>query len=359
MKRVHNYFAGPAALPLPALEYAQSEFLDFENSGMSVMETSHRSKEYDAVHNEAIALIKQMLRLPDDYHVLFLQGGASLQFAMAPLNLLGGDKSADYVITGAWSKKALKEAEIVGNARVAATSEPGGFKSIVKELDLDPNAQYVHITSNNTIKGTQFFEFPNTGDVPLVADMSSDILWRFFDVKPFGIIYAGAQKNLGPSGVTLVIIRDDILAKCNPALPTMLKYETHVESNSLYNTAPTFGIYMLRNVLRWMADFGGLDAIEKQNRAKGELLYGLIDGSDGFYKNPIIPADRSLMNPVFRLTTEELEAQFVADAKAAGFIGVKGHRSVGGCRVSMYNATSLESIQDLAAFMKDFMQKNG
>jgi phosphoserine aminotransferase len=359
MKRVHNYYAGPAALPLAALEYAQKEFLDFENTGMSVMEISHRSKEFDAVHTEAISLVKELLGLPENFHVLLLQGGASTQFAMLPMNLLGGDKSADYVNTGAWSKKAIAEAKIIGNCRIAASSDADNFTLIPTQLDLDPNAQYVHITSNNTIKGTQFFDFPDTAGVPLVADMSSDIMWRPFDVKPFGLIYAGAQKNLGPSGVTLVIIRDDVLQKCNPDLPSMFKYSTHVKSNSLYNTAPTFGIYMLRNVLKWVKDQGGLAAMEKQNRAKGELLYGLIDGSGGFYTNPINPADRSMMNPVFRLASEELEAKFIAEAKTAGFVGIKGHRSVGGCRVSMYNATSLESINDLVAFMKTFMAQNG
>ncbi|MDP8222304.1 MAG: 3-phosphoserine/phosphohydroxythreonine transaminase [Candidatus Lernaella stagnicola] len=359
MSRVHNYYAGPAALPLAALEYAQQEFLDFEGTGMSVMEISHRSKEYDAVHNEAVQMVRDLLKLPENYHVLMLQGGASTQFYHVPMNLLGGEKSADYVITGAWSKKAFTEAKIVGKARAAASSEGDSFTSIPREFDFDPNAQYVHITSNNTIKGTQFFDFPDTAGIPLVADMSSDIMCRPFDVKPFGIMYAGAQKNLGPSGVTLVIIRDDVIEKCNPAVPTMVKYATQVDKNSLFNTAPTFGIYMLRNVLKWLTDFGGLEAMEKQNRAKGELLYGLIDNSGGFYRNPIQVEDRSLMNAVFRLPSEELEAKLVAEGKANGFIGLKGHRSVGGIRVSMYNATSLESIQDLAAFLKDFMQKNG
>jgi len=227
MKRVHNFYAGPAALPLPALEYAHQEFLNFENAGMSVMEISHRSKEYDKVHNEAIALIKQLLTLPDNYQVLLLQGGASLQFAMLPMNLLGLGKSADYIDTGSWSRKAITEAQIVGDCRVVASSKDEKYTSIPTSLDLDPDAEYVHLTSNNTIEGTQYFTFPDAGEVPLTADMSSDILWRWFDVKPFGLIYAGAQKNLGPSGLTLVIIRDDLLAKGNRDLPTMLKYETH------------------------------------------------------------------------------------------------------------------------------------
>jgi phosphoserine aminotransferase len=359
MARVHNYNAGPAALPLEVLEQAQKEFLDFQNTGMSVMELSHRSKEYDAVHNEAIALVKEHLQLPENYHVILIQGGASFQFDMIPMNLIGGDKSADYINTGTWSTKAFKEAKIVGKARLAASSEDDNFTMIPKTFDFDPNAQYVHLTSNNTIKGTQYFDFPDTGGVPLVADMSSDILWRFFDVKPFGIIYAGAQKNLGPSGVTLVIIRDDVLKKCNPDLPAMLKYSTQIDKNSLYNTAPTFGIYMLRNVLKWIKEKGGLSWMEQQNRKKAEMLYGLIDGSGGYYKNPITVEDRSVMNVVFRLPSEELEAKFVADGKEAGFIGLKGHRSVGGCRVSMYNANGLDSITDLIGFMKEFQSKNG
>ena len=359
MKRVHNYYPGPAALPLEALEYAQKEFLDFENSGMSVMETSHRSKEFDAVHNEAIALVKDMLGLSDDFHVLLMQGGASLQFAMIPMNFLGEGKFAEYVNTGTWSAKAIKEGKILGDARVVASSEEAGFTSIPKGFPIDQDAQYLHITSNNTIKGTQFIDFPDAGKVPLVADMSSDILWRPMDCSPFGLIYAGAQKNLGPSGVTLVIVRQDMLEKANSALPTYFKYQTHVDKNSLFNTAPTFGIYMLRNVLKWVKDCGGPAAMEKQNREKGDLLYNLFDASDGFYRNPVDTADRSFMNVVFRLPSEELEAKFVADGKEAGFIGVKGHRSVGGCRISMYNATSVQSIQDLIGFMKEFQSKNG
>jgi phosphoserine aminotransferase len=359
MKRVHNYYAGPAALPLEALEYAHREFLDFEGTGMSVLEISHRSKEYDKVHNEANALVKELLGVPENYHVLWLQGGASTQFAMIPLNLLGGDKTADYLLTGSWSKKAFKEAKIIGKARAASSSEDKNFSYIPKTCDLDPKAEYVHLTSNNTIFGTQYFNFPDTGNVPLVADMSSDFMWRPFDVKPFGLIYAGAQKNLGPAGVTLVLIRDDLLAKCNPNLPTMFKYETHVKENSLYNTCPCFSIYMVRNVLRWLKGLGGLAEMEKRNRAKGELLYGVIDGSNGYFKNPNAAEDRSLMNVVFRLPSEDLEAKFIAEGKTNGFIGLKGHRSVGGIRVSMYNATSVASIEELVKFMKDFMQKNG
>ena len=362
MTRVHNYYAGPAALPLAALEAARDELLDFQGSGVSVMETSHRSKEYDQVHNETIALIKELMGLSDRYSVLFLQGGASLQFAMAPMNLLGPDQSADYILTGSWSKKALKEAKIIGKARVAASTEQDGvFGSIPKQnqLDLDTNAAYCHLTSNNTIFGTQFRSFPNTASVPLVADMSSDILSRTFDASPFGLIYAGAQKNLGPSGLAIVIIRDDILQKCRAGLPTLLSYKTHADKNSLFNTPPTFAIYMVNKVLHWVKDRGGVAAMQKENTAKADLIYSTIDNSQGFYKNPIAPEDRSQMNVVFRLTSEELEAAFVKQATAADFIGVKGHRSVGGIRASIYNANTLDSVTDLVNFMKDFHKNNG
>jgi len=361
MPRIHNYYAGPAALPLAALEAARDELLDFQDSGVSVMETSHRSKEYDQVHNDTIALIKELMGLSDRYSVLFLQGGASLQFALAPMNLLAPDQSADYIVTGAWSKKAIKEAKIIANARVAATTEQDGvFRSIPTQdqLDLDPNAAYCHLTSNNTIFGTQFRSFPDTGNVPLVADMSSDILSRAFDPTPFGIIYAGAQKNLGPSGVAIVIIRDDILDKCRTGLPTMLSYKTHADKNSLFNTPPTFAIYMVNKVLHWLKDRGGIQAVEKENTAKADLIYATIDNSQGFYKNNIAPQDRSQMNVVFRLPSENLEAAFVKDALAAGFVGVRGHRSVGGIRASIYNANTLDSVTDLVNFMKDFHKNN-
>lgn len=362
MARLHNYYAGPAALPLEALEAARDELLDFQGGGVSVMETSHRSKEYDKVHSETMALVKELMGLGDNYKVLLLQGGASLQFAMIPMNLLGDGSSADYVLTGSWSQKALKEAKIIGTARVAATTEEDGvFRSIPKQadLDLDSKAVYCHITSNNTIFGTQWRSFPDAGSVPLVADMSSDILSRRFDPKPFGIIYAGAQKNLGPAGLAVVIIRDDILAKCRKGLPTLLSYNTHAEKDSLYNTPPCFSIYMVNKVLHWLKDKGGVAAMEKENTAKADLIYGTIDGSGGFYKNTIPTEDRSQMNVVFRLPSEDLEKKFVADGLAAGFLGIKGHRSVGGIRVSIYNANGLDSVKDVVAFMKEFASKNG
>lgn len=361
MPRVDNFNAGPAGLPLAALERAQKELLDFEGTGMSIMEHSHRGKAYDAVHKEAIALVRELLDVPDSYHVLLLQGGASQQFATVPMNLLPADKSADYIMTGAWSDKAYKEAGRIGKVRVAATTAvEKKYTRVPKasELDLDPSAAYVHMTSNNTIFGTQFMEFPDTKDVPLVADMSSDILWRKIDVKRFGLIYAGAQKNIGPSGVTLVIIRKDLSEGARTDIPAVFRYETHAAANSLYNTAPTFGIYLMRNVLDHIKGQGGLDAMEKHNRKKGEVLYGAIDELSSFYKSPVEKESRSLMNVVFRLPSEELEAKFVADAAAKGMVGLKGHRSVGGIRASTYNAVSLESVQRLVGFMREFAQQN-
>jgi len=362
MVRLHNYYAGPAALPQEVIEAAQAELLDFQGSGVSVMETSHRSKEYDHVHNETIALIKELMGLGDNYKVLLLQGGASLQFAMVPMNMLADGKSADYILTGSWSQKAVKEAQIIGNVKVAASTEKDGvFTSIPKQCDLvlDPEAAYCHITSNNTIFGTQWRTFPDTGDVPLVGDMSSDILSRRFDPSPFGIIYAGVQKNLGPAGMAVVMIRDDILAACRKGLPTLLSYGTHADKNSLFNTPPCFTIYMVNKVLHWLKDRGGLEAIEKENTQKAELIYGTIDSSGGFYKNTIAPEDRSQMNVVFNLSTPELEKQFVAEALSASFVGLKGHRSIGGIRVSIYNANTLDSVKDVTAFMTDFAGRNG
>lgn len=357
-KRVFNFYPGPATLPLPALERARDEFLDFQGTGMSILETSHRSKGYDAVHQETKALVKELLGLTDDYHILFLQGGASLQFTVVPMNLLGEGQSADYINTGSWSTKAIKEAKILGDVRVAASSEDKKFQYIPKNPDLDPAAVYVHLTTNNTIAGTQYHAFPDTGNVPIVADMSSDIFWRPFDVKPFGIIYAGAQKNMGPAGVTLVIIRDDMLQKCKSGLPTLLSYGTHVKKDSLFNTGPCFAIYMVRNTLAWVKEQGGLAAIEAINKKKGDLLYGLVDSNPEFFRAPVAKDSRSYMNAVFRLPTEELEKTFIAEATDLDMIGLKGHRSVGGIRVSMYNAMPLEGVEKLVDFMKRFAKKH-
>jgi phosphoserine aminotransferase len=361
VSRSWNFYAGPATLPVAALERARDELLDWEGTGMSVMETSHRSKEYDAVHNEAMELFGELLGLDDDHMVLFLQGGASTQFAMIPMNFIPAGGSADYIVTGSWSQKALKEAGIVATGRVAGSSEEQGFTRIPpqSDLDLDPDAAYVHITSNNTIKGTQYFDFPDTGGVPLVADMSSDLLWRPFDANRFGLIYAGAQKNLGPSGVTVVIVSKEWVERANSGLPSMLSYSTHIGKSSLYNTAPCFAIYMVRNVLRWVKDLGGLAAMERRNRAKADRLYGVMAAFPDFFRCPVEDSSRSVMNVVWRLPSEELEAAFVAEAKDRGMYGLKGHRSVGGCRASIYNAMEPEGIEALAAFMEDFARRNG
>ena len=357
MVRVANFNAGPSALPLAALERAQAEFLDLKGSGMSVMEHSHRGKVYEAVHNEAVSLIKELLAVPDNYDVLLLQGGASQQFAVIPMNLLAAGKSADYVNTGAWAKKAIGEAKGIGTVHIAATTEQDGkFSRMPKqeELQLDPQAAYVHITSNETIGGIQFQTFPNVGSVPLVADMSSDIMWRPTDVSKFGLIYAGAQKNLGPSGVTLVIVRKDLVENGRKDIPKIFQYRTHAAENSLYNTPSTFGIYMLRNVLAIMKEKGGLAAMETHNRKKAGLVYAAIDARPDFYKCPVETASRSLMNIVFNLPTPELEAEFVAEAQKAGMIGLKGHRSVGGIRASIYNACEMAWIEQLVSFMGAF-----
>ncbi len=356
MARAMNFNPGPATLPLAALERAQQEFLDIGGSGMSVMEHSHRGKVYEAVHNEAISLVTELLGVPDTHTILLLQGGASQQFAVVPMNLLPQGKSADYVITGSWSKKAFKEAKVVGQAKAAWDAPDGKYTHIpsAQELTLDPNAAYVHITSNNTIAGSQWHQFPDTGNVPLVADMSSDIMWRPMDVSKFGLIYAGAQKNIGPSGVTLVIARKDLIEQGRKDIPSIFQYSTHAEANSLSNTPPCFAIYMLRNVMAVVKEAGGLAAMEKQNLAKAELLYSAIDGSDGFYKCPVDKQSRSVMNVVFNLATPEAEADFLAKASQKGLVGLKGHRSVGGIRASIYNAAPLAWVEALVNFMKEY-----
>ena len=355
MNRVHNFNAGPAALPLSVLQQVQSEMLDFDHSGMSIMEHSHRGKAYDKVHNEAIARLRQVMGIPAHFQVLFCQGGASLQFAMVPMNLLAADDAADYILTGVWSEKAFEEAERMHKkVRLAATSRDRAYSYIPATWDLDSRATYLHITSNNTIYGTQWREFPTVEKIPLIADMSSDILSRRTDVAKFGLIYAGAQKNLGPAGVTVVIIRDDVLQHCHKDIPTMLSYQTYAGSNSLYNTPPTFAIYILNLVLAWIQDQGGLEVIEKRNQEKAGLLYKTIDESGGFFQGLAEPNSRSHMNVNFRLGSEALEKTFLEKAQAAGFIGLKGHRVLGGLRASLYNAVSLQSVAALAGFMQDF-----
>ena len=327
---------------------------------MSVMELSHRSAAYEEVHNEAIARLKKLLSIPDDYEILFLQGGASLQFSMIPMNFLAPEENAAYVMTGAWSKKAFTEAELFGKPYEAASSKENNYKHIptTDELVFHENPAYVHLTSNETIEGIQWKDFPDTKDIPLIADMSSDILSKPIDVSKFDLIYAGAQKNLGPSGVTVVIIRKDLLEKANPSIPTMLKYGTHADTNSLFNTPPTFGIYMLGEVLRWIEELGGLDVLTKQNEEKAQLIYKTIDQSNGFYTGHAELESRSLMNITFRLENETLEKKFLEEAKQAGFVGLNGHRSVGGCRASTYNSVPVEACKALSEFMIQFQKDN-
>lgn len=360
-KRAYNFNAGPSALPLAALKKAQAELLDFQGAGMSILEMSHRGKEYEAVHNQTIALLRELLAIPEEYDVLFLQGGASLQFAMIPLNFLPAGKRAAYVTTGAWSEKAFVEAKKLGDAYEAASTKSGNHKAIPApgELKVDAADAYVHITSNNTIFGTQWRDFPDTGNVPLIADMSSDILSRPFDVRKFSLIYAGAQKNLGPAGVTVVIIKKSFLVTANSNIPTMLRYGTFAKENSLYNTPPTFGIYLMRLVLAWVKEQGGLAAITRRNEEKAAMIYSVIDASRGFYAGHAQPAARSRMNITFRLLSEELEKKFLAEAKQAGFVGLAGHRSVGGCRASAYNAVPVEACQALKDLMVKFQRENG
>ncbi|QDR82863.1 3-phosphoserine/phosphohydroxythreonine transaminase [Sporomusa termitida] len=358
-KRVYNFNAGPAALPLTALQKAQAELLDFNGTGMSVMELSHRSQEYEAVHNRAIELLKELLAIPAGYEVLFLQGGASLQFAMVPLNFLTAGTKAGYVLTGVWSEKAYAEAQRLGEVFVAASAKAGNYCQIpaLAEIQYNVETAYLHITSNNTIFGTAWQEFPDTEAVPLIADMSSDILSKPFDVSKFSLIYAGAQKNLGPAGVTVVIIRRDLLEKANKNIPTMLRYGIYGKNNSLYNTPPTFSIYMVKLMLEWVKEQGGAAALYQHNRQKAGLIYDVIDGSNGFYLGHAQPAARSLMNITFRLASEALEKKFLEAAQGHGFVGLAGHRSVGGCRASAYNAVPYESCQALREFMLSFYKE--
>ena len=358
--RIYNFNAGPAALPLSVLEEIQASFLDFKGSGMSITEVSHRSPWFDDVINDAVQRMKRLLNLDDRYQVLFIQGGASLQFSMIPLNFLSDGDTADYVDTGTWSTKAIKEAEIQGKTiQVVASSEDQNFAYIPREIGYNKEAVFAHITSNNTIKGTQWAEFPDTGGVPLIADMSSDILSRPFDAGKFGMFYAGAQKNMGPAGVCVVVIRDDFLDRVPADIPTMLRYTTFANKNSMFNTPPCFAIYTVQLVLKWIEeDIGGLEKMTALNQEKAALLYQTIDKSE-FYRGTAVADSRSLMNVTFRLPSEDLEAQFVAEALDHQLGGLKGHRSVGGCRASIYNPTGLEAVQALCDFMQSFEQKNG
>ncbi len=358
--RIFNFSAGPAVLPLPVLEEAQRDLVALPGVGMSVMEISHRSKPFDAIMQGALADMRALAGIPDLYTILFLQGGASLQFSMVPMNLLTPGTTADYILTGDWARKAHKEAKKVGVTAVAASTEDGNFARIPAqaELRLTPGSAYVHMTSNNTIHGTQWPHLPDVGDAPLVCDASSDMFSRPIDVSKHGLIYAGAQKNLGPSGVTVVIIREDLLARSADTLPSMLNYRLHAESGSLYNTPPTFGIYILGLVLKWLKGIGGLTAIEALNARKAAALYAELDRT-AFWSPHADKDSRSRMNVTFRLPSEDLEKQFVNEATAAGFDGLKGHRSVGGLRASIYNAFPEEGITALVQFMREFERKNG
>ena len=357
--RVFNFSAGPGALPLEVLEKAQKELVCYGESGMSVMEMSHRSKDYDAIIKGAESKLRKIMEIPDNYKVLFLQGGASLQFAMIPLNLMHKSNKADYIESGMFASKAIKEAEKFLKVNVVGSSKADKY-SYIPKIDkdaFDKEADYVYICANNTIYGTKYNEFPNTGDVPLVADMSSCILSEKIDVSRFGMIYAGAQKNLGPAGVTLVIIRDDLIGYANEKVPAMLNYKLMVDNDSMYNTPPTYGIYMLKLMFEWIEAQGGVEALEKRNRAKAKELYDFLDASKMF-KATAAKEDRSLMNVTFVTGNDELDAKFVKEATAAGFVNLKGHRSVGGMRASIYNAMTLEGVEKLVKFMQKFEDEN-
>lgn len=360
MARVFNFSAGPAMLPEPVLKKAAEEMLDYKGSGMSVMEMSHRSKPYEEIINGAEATLREIMNIPDNYYVLFLQGGASLQFAMVPLNLFKKSKKADYINTGTWSKKAISEAKKYGTVNVIASSEVNKFAEIPDwdETRFSKDADYFHITTNNTIEGTVFKELPKTGTVPLIADMSSNILSEEMDISKFGLIYAGAQKNIGPAGVTVVIVRKDLVGMALPITPTLLDYKIHAENGSMYNTPPCYTIYIAKLVFEWIKMEGGVKAIGERNRMKADLLYKAIDNSK-LYKAPVTnPQYRSLMNVPFTLPTEELNEKFLAEAKKEGLVTLKGHRSVGGCRASIYNAMPVEGVKKLVEFMAEFERKN-
>ncbi|HYL61457.1 MAG TPA: 3-phosphoserine/phosphohydroxythreonine transaminase [Candidatus Methylomirabilis sp.] len=362
-KRVHNFNAGPGALPLPVLERIREELLDWRGSGMSVMEMSHRSPEFESINAAAEAGLRKHLQIPEEYAVIFLQGGGSLQFAMAPMNLCLPGKPVDVIHTGTWTAKALGELKKGILHRIAASTEADKFARLPRreEIKLSPDASYVHMCTNNTIEGTQWTEMPETGNVPLVADMSSDIASRPIHVKKFGLIFAGAQKNLGPSGVTVVIIRKDLAERADKNLPTILQYRAHIKDKSLYHTPPTFAMYIVGLVMEWIDAEGGIGAMEKRNNAKAMLLYDAIEASDGFYHCPVEKPSRSKMNVVFRVARgdEAIEKQFAKEAASAGLVGTPGHRSVGGMRVSLYNAVTPEAVEALTSFMREFQRVRG
>lgn len=360
MSRIYNFSAGPAMLPEEVLKQAASEMTDWRGSGMSVMEMSHRGKEYISIAKKAETDLREIMGIPPGYKILFLQGGASSQFAMVPMNLLGGRKTADYINTGQWSKKAIAEARRFCNVNVVATSEANNFTTVPPQSDwkLNPDAAYLHYTPNETIGGVEFHSIPDSVNVPLIADMSSTILSRPIDVSKFGLIYAGAQKNIGPAGLTIVIIREDMIGGPLPGTPVMFSYKTHAENDSMYNTPPTYAWYIAGLVFEWIKNRGGLSAMAKINKRKADKLYAAIDKS-GFYKNPVDKNYRSWMNIPFTLKNSELDSKFIEEAKAAGLVALKGHRSVGGMRASIYNAMPEEGVDKLIAFMEEFQKKNG
>lgn len=358
MSRVYNFSAGPSMLPEEVLKKAQEEMVEYGTSGMSVMEMSHRSKDYQAIIDEAEALVRELMNVPDNYKVLFLQGGGSTQFAMIPLNLAKKNKKADYVITGQWAKKAAEQAEKYITVNRVASSADKTF-SYIPKLDksaFSSDADYFYICYNNTIYGTRFTELPDT-DKPLIADISSCAMSEVIDVSKFGLLFAGAQKNLGPAGVTLVIIREDLIGDAMDFTPIMLDYKTHADNGSMYNTPPTYAIYVLKLVLEWIKSKGGIAELQKVNEAKAKILYDFLDNSK-LFKGTVVPEDRSLMNAPFVTGNEEMDAKFIAEAKAAGFVNLKGHRTVGGMRASIYNAMPVEGVEKLVAFMKEFEEKN-
>jgi phosphoserine aminotransferase len=361
-ERIYNFSAGPAVLPEPVLKQAQQELFALPGVGMSVLEISHRSTTFERIINEAEADLRRLLAIPENYKVLFMQGGASLQFSMVPMNLLPQGGSADYLLTGSWGQGAIKEAKKLGAVREAASTAETNFNRLPRpeEIKLDPNAAYLHFTSNETIFGVEFQEEPAAGDVPLVCDMSSNFISKPIDVSKYGLIYAGAQKNAGPAGATMVIIREDLLEKAPPGLPAMLDYKNLAKSGSMYNTPPCFAIYICGLVFKWLlTDIGGLAKIFANNKAKAKILYDAIDASDGYYRGHSEKDCRSLMNVTFRLPSEELEKRFIKESTAAGLDGLKGHRSVGGLRASIYNAFPKEGVVKLVEFMREFARKNG
>jgi phosphoserine aminotransferase len=359
VERVYNFYAGPATLPLPALEKAQEELLDFAGTGMSILEISHRSKEYDKVHNEATDLVRELMGVPEDYKILWLQGGASTQFYMVPLNLRIPGKPIQFVDTGAWTSKALKEAKLYGDVQVIASSADEKYSYIPRGVSFSDDALYGHIASNNTIYGTEWHDWPDVpDDVPLVCDFSSDMMAREINVNDFGVIFAGAQKNLGPAGVTLVIVREDLLDRVPEDTPTLLKWKTEAEKNSLFHTPPCFAIYVCKLALDYWKGEGGISEIERRNRAKAKVLYDAIDSSDGFYNGHARKDSRSLMNVTFTLPSEDLEKKIIEEGTARGLVGLKGHRSVGGMRASIYNAMPKAGVEALADFLVEFKEKH-